>query len=270
MILTCCYYSSNRGNSHQINGSLTQIRSNEFPLKTRLKSLYLVHKPLNSFTLKAFKISVVIGLSSIFILGLTISIPYIEILQQSARNLFFHVPMWFTMFFNFLISFVYSIKYLNKPDTEFDLKAVAATSTGILFGVAGLLTGSLWARFTWGAWWTFAEPRMNLSAVALLILAAYFVLRSAFDNPEKRAKMAAVYNIFAVSTVPFLFYIIPRQLPSLHPGAEGNPAFSEVTSPELRLVFYPAVIAFIALSLWIFNLSYRYQRIQHHLTELES
>jgi heme exporter protein C len=220
--------------------------------------------------LKVFQISVVIWLSAIVILGLTITIPDIEILRQSARNLFFHVPMWFTMFINFLISFVYSIKYLNNPNPEFDFKAVAATSTGILFGIAGLLTGSLWARFTWGAWWTFAEPRMNLSAVALLILAAYFVLRSAFDNPEKRAKMAAVYNIFAVSTVPFLFYIIPRQLPSLHPGAEGNPAFSEVTSPELRLIFYPAVIGFIALSMWIFNLSFRYLRIQHHLTEIES
>ncbi|TNE74137.1 ABC transporter permease [bacterium] len=206
-------------------------------------------------------------LSAVVILGLTISIPDIEILRQSARNLFFHVPMWFTMFVNFLISFYYSIKYLNKPKIEFDLRAESATATGILFGVCGLLTGSLWARFTWGAWWTFAEPRMNLSAVALLILAAYFVLRSAFDDPEKRAKMAAVYNIFAISTVPFLFYIIPRQLTSLHPGAEGNPAFSEVTSPILRFIFYPAVIGFISLSYWIYTNTFRYKRIAHQLEE---
>jgi heme exporter protein C len=71
-----------------------------------------------------------------------------------------------------------------------------------------------------------------------------------------------VYNIFAVSTIPFLLYIIPRQLPSLHPGADGNPAFSEITAPELRLVFYPAVIGFIALSIWITNSVYRYQRLE--------
>lgn len=219
--------------------------------------------------MKAFKIGTTIWLSAIIIIGLIVAIPDIQILKQSARNLFYHVPMWFTMFVCFITSFVYSIKYLNDSKIENDQKAVAATTTGILFGICGILTGSLWARFTWGAWWTFAEPRMNLSAVALLILAAYFVLRSAFDDPEKRAKMAAVYNIFAISTVPFLFYIIPRQLTSLHPGADGNPAFSEITSPELRLIFYPAIIGFIALSVWIMNSTYRYQRIKSTLEEQE-
>lgn len=219
--------------------------------------------------MKAFKIGTTIWLSAIILIGLIVAIPDIQILKQSARNLFYHVPMWFTMFVCFLTSFVYSIKYLNDSKIVNDQKAVAATTTGILFGICGILTGSLWARFTWGAWWTFAEPRMNLSAVALLILAAYFVLRSAFDDPEKRAKMAAVYNIFAVSTIPFLFYIIPRQLPSLHPGADGNPAFSEITSPELRLIFYPAIIGFIALSVWIMNSTYRYQRIKSTLAEQE-
>jgi len=74
--------------------------------------------------------------------------------------------------------------------------------------------------------------------------------------------MAAVYNIFAVSTVPFLFYIIPRQLQSLHPGAEGNPAFSEITAPVLRLIFYPAILGFIALSFWLAQVIFRYLRIQ--------
>jgi len=212
--------------------------------------------------LKAVKIGIVIWLSFFIIAGMIISVPDIQILEQSSRNLFYHVPMWFTMFVAFFTSFIYSVRYLNSPKPEFDQKAAAFTTVGILFGICGLFTGSLWARFTWGAWWTFAEPRMNLSAVALLILSAYFVLRSAFDDPEKRAKMAAVYNIFAVSTVPFLFYIIPRQLQSLHPGAEGNPAFSEITAPVLRLIFYPAILGFIALSFWLAQVIFRYLRIQ--------
>jgi heme exporter protein C len=219
--------------------------------------------------LKAIKIGIVIWLSFFIITGLLISVPDIQILKQTSRNLFYHVPMWFTMFTAFMTSFIYSVRYLNSPKPELDHKAVAFTTVGILFGVCGLFTGSLWARFTWGAWWTFAEPRMNLSAVALLILSAYFVLRSAFDDAEKRAKMAAVYNIFAVSTVPFLFYIIPRQLQSLHPGAEGNPAFSEITAPVLRLIFYPAIIGFIALSFWIAQLIFRYLRIQEKLANQE-
>lgn len=197
----------------------------------------------------------------VIVFGFLISIPEIPILEQTARNLFLHVPMWFTMMVAFMMAFVYSIRYLNSDDLAWDRKAETATAIGLIFGICGLLTGALWARFTWGTWWTFAEPRMNLSALAMLIFVAYFILRSAFNNEIKRAKISAVYNIFGVTTVPFLLYIIPRQLPSLHPGAEGNPAFSEITAPELRLIFYPAVIGFIGLSIWMMDIVNRYKKV---------
>lgn len=197
----------------------------------------------------------------VIIVGFLISIPEIPILEQTARNLFLHVPMWFTMMVAFVMAFVYSIRYLNSDNLAWDRKAETATAVGLIFGICGLLTGALWARFTWGTWWTFAEPRMNLSALAMLIFVAYFILRSAFNNEIKRAKISAVYNIFGVTTVPFLLYIIPRQLPSLHPGAEGNPAFSDITAPELRLIFYPAVIGFIGLSIWMMDIVNRYKKV---------
>lgn len=194
-----------------------------------------------------------------------IDIPRIEVLEQTARNLALHVPMWFTMFACFAVGMFYSIKYLSTEKYSDDLKAESASMIGVVFGICGLLTGMLWARFTWGAWWTFAEPKMNLSAIALLIYVAYFILRSAFDDPQLRARLSAVYNIFAASTIPFLLYVIPRQLPSLHPGADGNPAFSDMTAIELRIVFYPAVIGFIALAYWVTNLRYRYKNLSHKL-----
>lgn len=194
--------------------------------------------------------------------GFLISIPQIPILEETARNLFLHVPMWFTMMVAFAMAFVYSVQYLNSEDLRWDRKAETATAVGLMFGICGLLTGALWARFTWGTWWTFAEPRMNLSALSMLIFVAYFILRSAFNNDVKRAKISAVYNIFGVTTVPFLLYIIPRQLPSLHPGADGNPAFSDMTAPELRLIFYPAVIGFIGLSIWIMDILNRYKKVK--------
>lgn len=197
--------------------------------------------------------------------GFLIEIPKVPILEQTARNIFLHVPMWIAMFVMFAISFWYSIRYLNAPHADFDIKASSAASVGMAFGICGLLTGSLWARFTWGAWWTFAEPKMNLAALAMMIYVAYFVLRTAFDDPEKRAKISAVYNIFAVTTIPFLLYIVPRQLTSLHPGAEGNPAFSEMTAAELRIVLYPAMLGFIALGVWIYNVVSRYKKVQYHL-----
>jgi len=208
--------------------------------------------------LKTWKYIVAVWMTAVLTAGFLIQIPEIPVLEESARNLFLHVPMWFTMFVCFIMAFIYSIMYLNSEDMRHDTKAESFTRVGVVFGICGLLTGSLWARFTWGTWWTFAEPKMNLAALCMLIYVAYLVLRSAFDNPVKRGKAAAVYNVFAATTVPFLLYIIPRQLNSLHPGAEGNPAFSEITAPELRLIFYPAIVGFIGLAIWLYDLMYRY------------
>lgn len=219
--------------------------------------------------MKPWKYMVAVWMTLVITAGFLIPIPNIEILEQSARNLFLHVPMWFTMMVAFAIAFWYSVKYLNDENPLWDRKAETATSIGLLFGICGLLTGSLWARFTWGTWWTFAEPRMNLAALSMMIFVAYFILRSAFNDPEKRAKISAVYNIFGVTTIPFLLYIIPRQLPSLHPGAEGNPAFSEITAPELRYIFYPAVVGFIGLAFWLMDILNRYKKIKF-LTEQQS
>lgn len=200
--------------------------------------------------------------------GILIQIPKIPILEETARNIFFHVPMWMAMFSMFTVSFVYSVRYLNTPNEIFDIKAESAARVGMIFGICGLLTGSLWARFTWGTWWTFAEPKMNLAALAMMIYVAYFVLRSAFDDEEKRAKISAVYNIFAVTTVPFLLYVVPRQLTSLHPGADGNPAFSEITAVELRYILYPAMLGFIAVAFWLYDIVHRYKTVQSRVENL--
>lgn len=214
-------------------------------------------------SLKPWKYIVAVWMTGVIVAGFLIPIPDIPILKESARNLFLHVPMWLTMAVCFAGGLYYSIRYLNSQDIIFDQKAATATQVGLIFGICGLITGSLWARFTWGTWWTFAEPRMNLSALGMMIYVAYFVLRTAFDNPEKRAKIAAVFNVFAATTIPFLLYIIPRQLPSLHPGADGNPAFSEITAPELRYIFYPAVVGFIALAIWLNDILNRYKAVKH-------
>jgi len=113
----------------------------------------------------------------------------------------------------------------------------------------------VWARFTWyegtSTWWNF-DPKQSMAAVLLLIYGAYFVLRDSIGDAETRGRVAAVYNLFAVVTMPFLLYIIPRQLPSLHPGGEGSPAFSQTDlAPAMRWVFYPSVLAFIGL-FWVF------------------
>jgi len=196
---------------------------------------------------------VVVWLTLVILSGFLLSIPRIAILEHTARNLYFHVPMWFTMMAAFIVSAYHSLRHLQSGDLRRDVRALQAARVGALFGILGLITGIVWARFTWyvgtNVWWNF-DPKQTLAAVQLLIYGAYFTLRSAIDDSEKRARIAAVYNLFAVVTVPFLLYVLPRQMESLHPGAEGNPAFSEITHPVMRLVFYPAVIGFIGL-FWV-------------------
>ena len=107
-----------------------------------------------------------------------------------------------------------------------------------------------------------------MTAVALLIYLAYFILRSSFDEPEKGARLAAVYNIFAFASLIPLLYIVPRMFASLHPGATGNPAFgSEDLDNTMRMVFYPAGIGWTLLGFWIASVAYRVEKLQQKLLD---
>lgn len=197
----------------------------------------------------------------------TLTYPFRNILGETIRNTYFHVPMWFAMVFIFIASVVYSVRYLRKGDLGNDNKAEAYTRVGILFGLMGLGTGAIWAKNTWGAYWS-GDVKQNMTAIALLIYFAYFVLRAVFEDPEKKARISAVYNIFAFATLIPLIYVIPRLTDSLHPGSGGNPAFgSQDLDNTMRMVFYPAVIGWTLLGFWIANLLFRMEKIQLWLME---
>lgn len=196
---------------------------------------------------------ILVWMSIVVVAGFLMQIPRINILEHTARNLYFHVPMWFVMMIGGVVAAVHGIRYLSTGNELSDIRSMEAARVGAVFGLLGLLTGIVWARFTWyvgtNIWWNF-DPKQTMAAGQLLILGAYFVLRSGIEDPRKRGKVAAVYLIFATVTMPFLLYVLPRQFDSLHPGADGNPAFSDITHPTMRLVFYPAVIGFIGL-FWV-------------------
>jgi heme exporter protein C len=188
--------------------------------------------------------------------------PFRTILYESIRNLYFHVPMWFGMILIFIASVIYSIRYLMNKKPLDDIKAKSYAQVGILYGVLGIITGGIWAQYTWGAFWSF-DIKQNMSAIALLIYMAYFVLRGSFDDFEKRARLGAVYNIFAFATLIPLLFVIPRLYESLHPGNGGNPGFGgEDLDNTMRTVFYPAVIGWTLLGLWIGNLVYRLNHLK--------
>lgn len=191
--------------------------------------------------------------------------PFQPILFETIRNLMLHVPMWFTMFFLMGIAFVASIKAM-RGNASSDLVAVASVKVGLLFCILGLITGSLWARFTWLTWWT-KDPQLNGALVVFIVYVAYILLRNSIDDEIKRARISAVFNLFAFVLMIVLLMVMPRIADnSLHPGKSGNPAFSKYDlDSSLRAVFYPAVIGWILLGFWIYRLQLKFEKLNDQI-----
>jgi len=204
------------------------------------------------------------------IAGFLLPVPALPILNETIRNLYFHVCMWFAMMILFTASVVYSIKYLRRPSLRNDIYAATYASIGSWMGILGYLTGFIWVNATWltdsnqSMGTVLKEPKLIGAAIALLIYGAYFVLRGSFIDMDKKARVSAVYNIFAFALLFPSIWIIPRLVGSLHPGApggeSGNPALDQRDiDPIMRLVFWPAVIGWTLLGVWIATLKIRVQ-----------
>lgn len=214
--------------------------------------------------------------------------PYRALLSETIRNTYFHVSLWFAMMFLLIAAVVYAIRYLRLKsrfdngllpvDTDLlaisrreraDHWSVALTAVGMLFGILGLLTGAVWAKYTWGSWWNW-DIKQFTTLIALLIYGGYFALRAAFPDPEQRARLGAVYNVFAFSCLIPLIYVLPRlSATSLHPGAEGNPALGgEDLDSTMRMIFYPTIIGWTLFGGWMAGVAYRARILSERLIRL--
>jgi heme exporter protein C len=215
------------------------------------------------------KITAVILLVYVHVGGLLFDVPRLNILNETIRALYFHVPMWFGMIFLYGMSVYHSIGYLRKPDHNSDISAASYANVGTIFGLLGIVTGMIWANYTWGTPWH-GDPKQNGAAIALLVYLAYFVLRGSVDNEEQRARLSAVYNIFAFAAMIPLIFIIPRLTSSMHPGNGGNPGFNMYDlDSKMRLIFYPAVVAWFLMGWWVTDIKIRTKKYQERLFELE-
>jgi heme exporter protein C len=199
--------------------------------------------------------------------GLSMDIPDREIIHQTMRNLFYHVPMWFAMTIALLVSCIYSIKYLNSRNNEkFDIMASEAVNVALIFGLLGFATGTVWGNYAWGNVSAFmtSEPRIMSAAIALLVYVAYVILRGSMDEEQKRARVSSVYNIFAFVMFIVFLYVVPRLAPgTMHPGVDGNPAFNIYDSDDaMRPVFYIAGVSWILVALWIIDIRRRIKFIE--------
>ncbi|MHA4742145.1 cytochrome c biogenesis protein CcsA [Dyadobacter sp. MSC1_007] len=208
-----------------------------------------------------WKILCIVIIFYVIIMGFMGPVPRLAIINESIRNTYFHVALWLAMTTLLFTSMVFSIRYLNKGRIDDDDIASEIAKSAIFFGILGCLTGSVWANYTWGDPWP-NDPKLNGAAVGILIYLAYLLLRSSFEDEQRRARISSVYNIFAFAVFIPIIYILPRLTDSLHPGSGGNSTFGSYDfDNDIRKVFYPAIIGYILLGLWLAELRIRIKQI---------
>ncbi|NIQ92256.1 MAG: cytochrome C biogenesis protein [Deltaproteobacteria bacterium] len=179
---------------------------------------------------------------------------------QTSRILFFHVPQAWIATLSFLLSMIASCIYLAKRSAKTDYLALSAAELGLLFCILATASGSIFAKATWGSFWNW-DPRQTSIVILLMIYGAYFALRSAVPDPEKRRVFAAVYSILAFVTVPFLVFVVPRITASLHPEDTMNPAKPGM-DPRTLKVFLGSLLAYTGLFVWMLRLKMRVLRLE--------
>jgi heme exporter protein C len=215
------------------------------------------------------KITAVLLVVYVHVGGLLFEVPRLNILNETIRALYFHVPMWFGMVLLFLVSVFYSVLYLRKPSRALDIKSMEYANVGLTFGILGMITGMLWANFTWGTPWH-GDPKQNGAAIALLVYLAYFILRGSIQNEEQKARLSAVYNVFAFAAMIPLIFIIPRLTSSMHPGSGGNPGFNAYDlDSRMRLVFYPAIAGWFLIGIWLTQLRIKVRELEEQILDIE-
>lgn len=197
------------------------------------------------------------------IAGILGPVPVLPIVNETIWVLYYHLPMWFAMFTLYFISIVYSIRYLSSNKREHDMMAVESVNVGVIFCFFGLASGMIWANFTWGDPWP-NDAKLNGSAIATLMYLAYLVLRNALEEEQKRAKISAIYNIFAFPIMIVLMYILPKTTDSLHPGSGGNSGFGDFDMDNaMKMVLYPAAIGWILMGVWLTQLRFRLRKLEN-------
>jgi len=185
---------------------------------------------------------------------------------ESSRIVFFHVPTAWVATLAFLVSCVASVMYLRRRRPVDDIRAAASAGLGLMFAILATVTGAIFARIMWGAYWNW-DPRQTSITFLLLIYAAYFALRAAVPDPERRATLAAVYSILAFVTVPFLMFLVPRIYFSLHPDTIINARGANEFDSAHTQVLVASLAGFTGLYVWLYNVRCRVEALRERRRE---
>lgn len=189
-------------------------------------------------------------------------------LGQAARIIFFHIPAAWVATLGFLLSVLYSIRFLAKRRRADDRRAVNAAGLGLVFCLLATLTGAIFARITWGAFWNW-DPRETSIFFLLLFYSAYFALRAAIADEESRAAISSAYNVLGIAAVPFLVFVAPRlsALAGLHPEPIINVKGQLEMGARSLAVFLASLAGFTGVFVWAFRLANRISHLEEALLE---
>ena len=187
--------------------------------------------------------------------------PADKFIGESSRIVFFHVPTAWVAVLAFLVSCIASVMYLRRRDPRDDIRAAVSAGLGLLFAVLATVTGAVFARIMWGAYWNW-DPRQTSIVILMLIYGAYFALRGAVSDPERRASLASVYAILAFVTVPFLVFVVPRIYWSLHPDSIINTRGANEFDSRHTQVLMASLAGFTGLFVWLYTIGCRVEAVR--------
>lgn len=163
---------------------------------------------------------------------------------------YFHVAAGWVGMLSFFVAAVVGVIFLVKKDTKWDLVAIAAVEIGIIFTFINIVTGAIWARPIWNAWWTW-DPRLTTATIMELVYIAYLMLRQGIDDPEKRARFGSVYAIVGFLSVPLTFFSI-RIFRTIHPVVIGGNDPTAVGAFDMT----PKMLQTLLTSIVVFSVLY--------------
>ena len=192
--------------------------------------------------------------------------PQEAVMGDVQRLFYFHVPAAWVGYLALLAAFAASVLYLLRRERRWDHIALSSVEIGLVFITEGIVTGSIWAKATWGVWWTW-EPRLTTSAVLWVIYASYITLRRAVEEPTRQARLAAVYSIIGFAAVPVNFMAI-RWWRTAHPLVFDSGGSNLEPVMLATLIFCVVAFTFLYFSLLILRL--RLQATSEQVAQLQS
>jgi len=194
--------------------------------------------------------------------------PMEQFMKWPQKIFYFHVPIAIMCYAGFFITFVCSIGYLWSGALKWDSFAVSGAEVGLLFANMMLVTGMLWGRPIWGAYWTW-DPRLTTSFIMWLIFAGYLILRSQVDDEVTRAKYAAVMGIIGFADVPLVHYSVKLWSRGIHPVIDRSGGDAGM-HPDMLMAFKVSFVAILLLFVLVFIQRVRYEFLRRRVETIKS